>query len=169
MLHSHKARRRVSAFFMVSGTVGLAYVALFTANVDAPSAKAEVAATPTGLLAPALDSSPLPGNQENAAANTCSTQNWPFYSNECLRGDGVARPLRQVHLQPVSATLLAAPDMVRQADMTKAESLESHQYIEKPRRRNLREARHLVRHKPRPVQSRLAETRESDQTLAFSW
>lgn len=169
MLHPRNIGRRVTAFSIVSGTVGLAYVALIPPNLDAPSAKAEVAAISMRSMAPVFDVSPLPDNQYNAAANTCSTQNWPFYSNDCLRGDDVAKPLRQVHLEPVSATLFAAPDVVRESDMIKTKSLEPRQFSGKPQRRKVREATYQARHKTRPAQSQVAESREPVQALAFSW
>lgn len=62
--------RRVAAFLIVSCTIGLAYVGLVPLNFDVLSANVEAAAIINGSPpAPAQDASPLPGNEDNAAAN----------------------------------------------------------------------------------------------------
>lgn len=98
---------------------GLVVFAVFITLAIAAQGSAMPNGTPTGASYAPIGSSNANTDQhvapgsETAADSVCEKQHWPYYSKECLRGEGSGFDPRQVHLQraavePAKSTPLLA-------------------------------------------------------------
>jgi hypothetical protein len=83
-----------------------------------------------------------------SADNVCEKQNWPYYSKECLRGEGSASAPRQVHLQPTSATTAMPKLALAYPETAERKRVEFRQVTETPRRPKVRQT---PRYASRPI------------------
>lgn len=177
MTLSRTIDRRVAAFAIFAGIVVVAFVAQNAAisspaplRSDSLPVLASLPLAPTTAdVAAAIT---VPESRVAAVNNACETENWPYCSKGCLRGEAAAPAPRQVHLQPASTTQTprSAPINVALADTSARQASEQHQLSEVPRRRKLRQ---IQRYASRPMlRVRLTpqpEPGEFGQVLAFSW
>ncbi len=160
--------RRAAGLIIFAGFIILAYTAQGSVAPRVVAAK---------LYDAPIASERMPIGQEPAqvlAATTsadsiCEKQNWPYYSKECLRGDGEEIAPRQVHLHPTSAHQPIPRPFPAFTETAERKPIGFRQVTETPRRRKVRQApRYASRPILRPDQMKQESTR-FDQALAFTW
>jgi hypothetical protein len=166
--------RRVASLAIFAGFAAVAFVAQNSAIPGAAPARRDlppvVASLPLAReTADVPPAAPLTGTQVTSATNICETQNWPYYSQECLRGEGATEMPRQVHLPPASTTPTgAAPVTVGLADPTAQKSSLPRHISEAPYPRKVRQTPRYTSHgmlRGHQTQPQVPE----GQALAFGW
>ncbi|QDM19107.1 hypothetical protein FNL55_25985 [Tardiphaga sp. vice352] len=165
---------RVFAFVTFAGFIIVAFVALNAAVSGSDPGRGNPPSAPSNLpLAQATADvpavAPAPESPAATASNACETQNWPYYSGGCLRGEATVEAPRQVHVQPASTTPTppSTPVTVALADTSTRQATSPRQHSQAPRRRK---AQPIQRYASRPfVRERQAQPETFGQALAFSW
>lgn len=160
---------RIAGLTIVAGMVATALSAQSAAvGLRPASATDTVAAVSVELPTTPSTAQLLP--VVTSTANACEAQHWPYYSSECLRGEGPALAARQVKLQQDPSAMPApAPAAVAPVAIAERKTIEPSQASETPRRPKVRQT---PRYASRPVQRvRLMQPERAipEQALAFSW
>jgi hypothetical protein len=174
MIFPRAIDRRVAAVAIFAGFVAVALVAKNVA-ITSPATDPLPVLSSSPLAQAAADvptATPVSDGRVATASNACETQNWPYYSKECLRGEASAPAPRQVHLQPAStAPTLPEPVTVAMADASARQASEARKINETPRHRKARPTQSFAN---RPVVRRVRQMQQPEpdgfgRALAYSW
>lgn len=154
--------RRAAGLVIFAGFITLAFATQGSAVPNAPAGASD-ALIASGRAPMDQDAARV---SQTAADSVCEKQNWPYYSEECLRGEGGGSAPRQVHLQPAAVEPAKSTPILASTNTAERKPTEFRQVTETPRRRKMRQTPHYA---SRRISRPQVMQREDSEQLPLTW